>query len=168
MGPDLLYKKRLSHPLDTIEKVVAGHNWIFERTAQDEMSISIEGTCSDYDISFSWLKDYEALHIICAFQCLGLPPARRLNELYHLLAQINRKMVVGHFDYLPEGQTFVYRQALVLVGGLYPTEAQIEMLLITAIEACEGHYAAFQMLLEGKIGADHAMRYALFETLGFT
>lgn len=76
---------RDSHPVDVIEQVAHTNDWAFERNGDDEIAISVAGTRSDYHVSFSWMEDYEALHLACAFD-LKVPESRAL--------EVDRKSVV--------------------------------------------------------------------------
>lgn len=160
----LINDKCSAHPVDLIEKVASDHNWQFERIAKDELSVTIEGVFANYKISFSWLDDFEALHVACAFPVTI--SKRRRNDLDGLLLQINEKMLIGHFDYWPNAQLIIYRQALLLPGGLYPSNEQVEMLLMHSLEACESHFPSFEVVSNSKTSATQALRYALFETVG--
>ncbi len=49
----------------------------------------------------------------------------------------------------------MYRQALVLPGGITASTAQCESMLVGAIHACERYYPAFQFVVwAGKIAAE--------------
>src|SRR5690606_30592208 len=79
------------HPVDVIEQVAHSNDWAFERTGDDEISISVAGTWTDYQVSFSWMEDFEALHLACAFD-IKVPEARAL-EVMRLLSMINEQML---------------------------------------------------------------------------
>lgn len=156
--------KRLSHPVDFIERVANGHNWLFERTAEDEISICVDGNRTEYEVSFYWLGDRDALHIACAFHIHV--PEKQLDEMHRLLTQVNVQLVMGHFDYWQDANVIMYRQALQLADGLHPSDAQVELLLMNALEACESHYQAFYMVCNELAKAPKALQYSLFETVG--
>ena len=59
--------ERDSHPVDAIELVADFNKWAFERPAEDEIAILVQGVWTDYSVSFSWMEDFEALHIACGF-----------------------------------------------------------------------------------------------------
>jgi Putative bacterial sensory transduction regulator len=46
----------------------------FDRDEEDEISISVAGGWSEYNIAFTWLAEVEALHVACAFD-LKVPAA---------------------------------------------------------------------------------------------
>ncbi|MBN9275646.1 MAG: YbjN domain-containing protein, partial [Mesorhizobium sp.] len=48
------------HPVDVIEQVAHNNDWSFERAGDDEISISVTGSWTDYHVSFSWMEDFEA------------------------------------------------------------------------------------------------------------
>ena len=56
-----------SHPLAVIEDIAANNNWAFERSGDDEVTIASRGEWTDYQLSFTWMGEIEALHLACAF-----------------------------------------------------------------------------------------------------
>src|SRR5580700_4084748 len=54
-------------PLDVVERMASGNNWPFERTGEDEIGIVVTGRWTNYQVSFTWMHDIEALHLACAF-----------------------------------------------------------------------------------------------------
>ena len=66
MGLIELEIERDINPVDLIEQVASINDWQFERT-DDEISMTVGGVWSDYDVSLSWMEDFEALHLACAF-----------------------------------------------------------------------------------------------------
>jgi hypothetical protein len=155
---------RQSNPVDVIEQIAALNDWSFERAGDDEITISIAGGWSDYHVSFSWMEEHEAVHLACAFD-LKVPDARKL-EVMRLLAAVNEQMWIGHFDLWNQEGVVMYRQALLLSGGAEPNSSQVERLLVTAIEACERYFQAFQFVVWAGKPAQEALEGALFETEG--
>ncbi|GAA0599628.1 YbjN domain-containing protein [Paenochrobactrum glaciei] len=152
------------HPVDVIEHVANSNEWSFERTGDDEIAISVAGSWTDYHISFSWMEDYEALHLACAFDIKVAEP--RVNEVLRLLSLINEQLLMGHFDLWRQEGAIMYRQSLLLAGGAEPTSRQVEVLLSSAIEACETYFQAFQFVVWSGVTAREAMESVLFETVG--
>jgi hypothetical protein len=155
---------RQSNPVDVIEHIAALNDWAFERAGDDEITISVAGDWCDYHVSFSWMIEKEAVHLACAFD-LKVPEPRKM-EILRLISGVNEQLWIGHFDLWSKEGVIMYRQALLLSGGAEPTSAQIESLLLTAIEACERYFQAFQFVVwAGKL-ADEALATVMFETVG--
>ena len=152
------------HPVDVIEQVAHTNDWAFERSGDDEISISVAGTWTDYQVSFSWMEDFEALHLACAFD-IKVPEARAL-EIMRLLSLINEQMLFGHFDLWEQEGAIMFRQSLLLAGGAEPTSQQVEVLLSSALEACECYYQSFQFVVWSGTSAKDALASVLFETEG--
>src|SRR5690606_41796869 len=152
------------HPVDVIEHVATANDWSFERTGEDEIAISVAGNWANYHVSFSWMEDFEALHLACAFD-LKVPEARTL-EVMRLLSLINEQMLIGHFDLWEQEGAIMFRQALLLAGGAEPTSQQVEVLLSSALEACECYYPAFQFVVWSGTNAREALANVMFETQG--
>ena len=159
-----LKAERQSHPVDMIEFVADTNDWSFERPADDEIAMTVEGKWADYQISFSWMEQFEALHLSCAFD-LKVPDAR-LNEVIKLIAHINGEVLLGHFDMWQRADIVIFRQSLLLSGGVEPTGRQVEMLLSSALDACEAYYQAFQFVVWAGKPAKEALEAAMFDTSG--
>ena len=56
-----------TNPLDVVEHMAAGNNWPFERAGEDEIAIVVTGRWTNYQVSFTWMSEIEALHFACAF-----------------------------------------------------------------------------------------------------
>ena len=119
---------------------------------------------TDYQVSFTWMYDIEALHIACAFE-FKVPEQRRA-EIQQLISLINEQMWVGHFDLWVQDGIVMYRHALVLAGGVEASGRQCEALLSTALDACERYYPAFQFAVWAGKPAREALDAAMFETAG--
>jgi len=155
---------RQSHPVDVIEQIAALNDWTFERAGDDEITISVAGGWADYHVSFSWMEDREAIHLACAFD-LKVPEARKL-EVMRLITSVNEQLWIGHFDLWTSEGVIMFRQALLLSGGAEPNTSQVERLLVTAIEACERYFQAFQFVVWAGKDAAEALEGVLFETVG--
>ncbi|MDP1583166.1 MAG: YbjN domain-containing protein [Bradyrhizobium sp.] len=153
-----------NNPLAVVEDIAADNNWSFERSGEDEVTIVSRGDWTDYQLSFTWMGEIEALHLACAFD-MKIPPARR-NEVQRLIAAINEQLWVGHFDIWTHTGMIMYRQALVLPGGLTASSAQCESMLVGAIHACERYFPAFQFVVWAGKNAAEAMTAAMFDTQG--
>lgn len=156
--------EREANPVDVIEQIASLNDWTFERAGDDEITVSISGSWSDYHVSFSWMEEREAIHLACAFD-LKVPEPRKL-EIMRLLSAVNEQLWIGHFDLWSDEGVVMYRQALLLSGGAEPNAQQVERLLITAIEACERYYQAFQFVVWAGRPAAEALEGVLFETAG--
>jgi hypothetical protein len=159
-----LEASREIHPVDVIEQVAHTNDWSFERSADDEISITVAGLWTEYQVSFSWMEDFEALHLACAFD-LKVSESRVL-EVMRLLSMINEQLLFGHFDLWEQEGAIMFRQTLLLAGGAEPTSKQVEGLLGNALEACECYFQAFQFVVWSGTSARDALASVLFETQG--
>ena len=153
-----------SHPLAVVEDIAASNNWPFERSGEDELTIVSKGQWTDYQISFTWMGEIEALHLACAFD-MKIPLARR-GEVQRLVAAVNEQLWIGHFDLWTNTGMIMHRQALVLPGGLTASTAQCEAMLAGAIHACERYFPAFQFVVWAGKTTTEAMDAAMFDTVG--
>jgi hypothetical protein len=152
------------NPLDVVERLAAGHDWSFERAGDDEITILVSGRLTDYQLSYTWMGDIEALHLACAFDLKV--PERRRGEVQALISLINEQLWVGHFDLWLQQGMVMFRHALVLAGGVEASGRQCEALLSTALDCCERYYTAFQFVVWAGKSAKQALASAMFETSG--
>ena len=152
------------NPLEVVEHMATRHLWPFERACDDELVIVVQGKWADYQVSFTWLCDIEALHLACAFELKA--PERSNAEIEHLIPMINAQMWVGHFEFWPTDGLVVFRHTLVLSGGVQASGRQCEGLLSAALDVCERYYSAFQFVAWAGAGAREALEAAMFETAG--
>ena len=153
-----------SHPLAVVEDIAAHHDWSFERSGDDEITIVSRGEYTDYQLSFTWMAEIEALHLACAFD-MKIPQARR-GEVQKLIAAINEQLWIGHFDLWTHTGMIMHRQALVLPGGLNASTAQCEIMLAGATHACERYFPAFQFVVWAGKSPQEAMAAAMFDVEG--
>jgi hypothetical protein len=153
-----------TNPLDVVERIAAINDWSFERAGDDEITMLVGGKWSDYQISFTWMHNIEALHLACAFDIKV--PERRRSEVQQLIAMVNEQLWIGHFDLWTQDGMVMFRHALVLAGGVEATSLQCQALLSSALESCEGYFPAFQFVVWAGKTARTALDAAMFETSG--
>jgi hypothetical protein len=152
------------NPLEVVERMATANHWPFERAGEDEIALSVSGRWTNYQVSFTWMNDIEALHLACAFDMKV--PEPRLNEVQALVALINEQMWIGHFDVWMQDGVIMFRHALVLAGGVAASDRQCEALLGSALDSSERYYPAFQFVIWAGKCAREAMDSAMFETSG--
>ena len=146
-----------------VEHIATIHDWTFERSAPDELTLTVAGAWCDYHISLTWRDDLEALHFACAFDFKVT--RQRLPEIYRLLALINEQLWLGHFDLWKEDGMLLYRHGLLLAGA-ESHAAQCEALLRSALESCERYYQSFQFVLWAGKSAEQSLAATMLETQG--
>jgi hypothetical protein len=142
------------NPLEVVERMATSQQWSFERVCEDEITIVVRGKCADYQVSFTWMHELEALHLACAFE-LKLPERSKI-EIQHLVPMINMQMWVGHFDLWLTDELVMFRHTHLLSGGIEASHRQCEVLL----------WAALQFVAWSGEGAREALEAVMFETAG--
>jgi hypothetical protein len=156
--------QRNDNPLEVVEQLASGHNWSFERANDFELTILVTGRWTEYQVSFTWMPDIEALHLACAFD-LKVPERCRA-EVQQLISLVNEQLWVGHFDLWFQDGLVMFRHALVLAGGVEASDKQCEALFSAGLEACERYYPAFQFVIWAGKSARESLEAANFETSG--
>jgi hypothetical protein len=152
------------HPIDIVETLAEHHEWEFDRVADDQIAMAIEGSWRTYSLSLSWCARDETLRLICSFDMD--PPAGSLPGLYEALDLANDKVWSGAFTLWREQKLMVFRYGLNLAGEAQASAAQIDDMVCTAVVACERFYPAFQLVCWGNEAPKTAMKVALTEAYG--
>lgn len=153
-----------ANPLDLAEQILLDRDWTFDRSETQELLADFAGSWCNYRISLNWHESFGALTFSCAMDTKIAP--RMAEKLYPLLAKVNEKLWLGHFD-MPEeeGGHITFRYSM-LTKGSGVTVEQMEDLLDIAITESERFYPAFQALLWGDKSVDDVLKFALMETQG--
>ena len=152
------------NPLDIVEEIVTANEWPFERAGEDELIVEIGGRWCDYRLYFVWQSDVSAMQFSCQFD-MKIPAARR-SSVNDLLAEVNARMWLGHFDVCAEEHTPMFRQTMLLRGSRGATVEQLEDLVEIALSECERFYPAFQFVIWGGKSASEAVSAAILDTAG--
>ena len=151
-------------PLDVVENVLSAENLPFDRTEDGDLAFALAGDWKDYELWFAWRPEADCLQL-----CLSLDlraPAEIVTEANALIALINPRVWLGHFERWAEDGEIVFRHALSLPHGERPTLAQAASMIDAAVEAADRFYAAFDFLVKGGKSPEQAMAACMFETAG--
>ncbi len=151
------------NPLDLAELVIMDRDWVFDRPADGELIAEVNGTWGNYRIWFAWQEDSGGLTLSCALESKF--PKQMLSKIHSLLAYVNEKLWLGHFDICSEDGAITFRHSLLLREGAGTTAEHLQELLDHAISECERFYPAFQSVVWGGKTPAEAIEIALFETI---
>jgi len=152
------------HPIDIVESLAAHHDWEFDRIADDQIAMAVEGQWRTYSITLAWSGHDETLRMVCSFEME--PPEAKLPALYETLNAVNDQCWAGAFTFWREQKLMVYRYGLVLAGGQIASPEQINTLIGAAVMSAERYYPAFQLVVWGDRTTKDALQVAIAEAYG--
>jgi len=153
-----------ANPIDLVEEIVQANEWAHDRSSDEEMVVEVSGRWCDYRLLFVWQREISALHFSCGFE-MKVPKIRR-PAVYELLAAVNERLWLGHFDLAPSDHSPAFRQGVLLRGASGASVEQIEDLVDISLTECERFYPAFQLVVWGGKGADEAIATAMIDPIG--
>ena len=154
----------LANPIDLVEEIVAANAWSHDRTADDELLVEVTGRWCEYRLYFAWQEEIGALHFACGFD-LKVTKQRRA-AVYELLALVNERLWLGHFDLASDGDSPSFRHVVLLRGAPGASVEQVEDLVDIALNECERFYPAFQLVVWGGKSAEEAIAAAMIDPVG--
>ena len=152
------------HPIDIVEDIACYREWEFDRVADDQIAMAVEGQWRTYSITLAWSAYDETLRLICTFEME--PPDHRVGAIYETLNRVNDQCWAGAFTFWPQQKLMVYRYGLVLAGGQIAGPEQIDTMIGTAVRAAERFYPAFQLVSWADREPEDAMQVAITEAYG--
>ena len=152
------------HPIDLVESVAEYYEWDFDRIADDQIAMAVEGQWRTYSITLAWSSFDETLRLISSFEME--PPVEKHAVLFELLNDVNEKCWAGSFSFWTEQKMMIYKYGLVLTGGQIASAEQVDCLISTAVLSSEKFYPAFQFLAWGEKNANDSIRNLMLETKG--
>ena len=151
-------------PLDVVERVLTAENLAFDRSDDGDLAFTLAGNWRDYELWFAWRPEADCLQL-CVSLDLRAAKSKR-NKSHALLALINPRVWLGHFELWAEDGEIVFRNAMSLQHGERPTMAQAASMIDSAVEAADRFYPAFDFLLKGDKSPEDAMSGCMFDTVG--
>ena len=152
------------HPIDLVEYIAEHHDWEFDRIADDQIAMAVEGQWRTYSITLAWSPYDETLRLICTFEME--PPEERLPALYETLNRVNDHCWAGAFSFWAEQKMMVYRYGLLLAGDQVAAPDQVDTMIRAAVLSAERYYPAIQLAVWGGRTADEAIQVAIAEAYG--
>jgi hypothetical protein len=151
------------NPLDLAESVIMDRDWVFERPADSELLAEVSGRWCNYRVWLNWQEDSRGLMLSCSLDS-KLPKAV-LPKIHTLLALVNEKIWLGHFDISSEDSRVIFRHSLLLRDGAGTSQEHLNDLLDIAVNECERFFPAFQSVAWGGKSPTEALTISMFETV---
>jgi len=152
------------NPLDLMEDVASAHEWRIDRSGPQDLSLEADGHWCDYRIFLTWHPEVRALLYACAYD-LRVPEHLR-GRVAELIAMVNERLIIGHFDFWMGDGMVVYRHSLLLRGISSASVEQLEDLVDISLTECERFYPAFQFVVWGGKTPAEAIEAAILDTSG--
>jgi hypothetical protein len=153
-----------THPIDVVEHLAAHHDWEFDRIAEDQIAMAVEGQWRTYAITLAWSAQDQTLRLICTFEME--PPEARMGALYEILNRINDLCWAGSMTWWAEQRMMVYRYGLILAGEQIAAPEQVDTMIRAAVQACERYYPALQLVTWAERSPADALQVAIAEAYG--
>lgn len=151
-------------PLEALEAVADELALSVERVDADELHVAIPGLWRDAGFWFTWRPELSTLQMGAPLDLKA--PQGRLNDMARLIAMVNERLWIGHFDLWTDDSSIVFRNAAVLPADGRLDTGQAEILIKGAREAIDRFLPAFNYLIWGGKTPQEALDASMFETAG--
>ena len=152
------------NPIDVVEDVIHAKKWTFSRADDYELVAEISSQWCQYRLYFTWSEEIKAISYTITFDLKF--PNNKSKEAQELLALINEKLWIGHFDITSKNGIPAYRHTVLALSENEMLHHQLEDLVDIAIYECEKYYPAFQLVLFEDISPIKALSVSMFDIIG--
>ena len=152
------------NPIDVVEDVIYGKKWTFSRSDDYELVAEISSQWCQYRLYFTWSEQIKAISYTITFDLKF--PESKIKKAHELLALINEKLWIGHFDITSKNGIPAYRHAVLSLPENEMLHHQLEDLVDIAIYECEKYYPAFQLVLFDGSNPKKALSLSTFDIIG--
>ncbi len=155
----------VSNPLDSVEDLLTGNDWIFNRPNPDELSVHVTGKLGCYRMTFLWQEEYSAMQFFCEYD-LRLPKDRQ-DMTGRALRVINERLWLGHFDVAEATGAPCFRHTSLFRGWTNSSGAEhVEDLVDIALAECERHHNIFAMLAGPRLISEEILGLMMADEAG--
>ena len=152
------------NPIDFVEDIIHSKKWSFSRAAEDELVADISSKWCQYRLYFAWSEQIKAINFTVTFDLKF--PFSRFSLIHELLALINERLWIGHFDITSKNGIPAFRYTLLVPQKSEMLYTQLEELVDIAIYECEKYYPAFQLILFEESQPKDAFELCFSDSLG--
>ena len=152
------------NPIDVVEDVIHSKKWSFSRSDDYELVAEIASHRCQYRLYFTWSNQIKAISFTITFDIKF--PDNKSMEVHKLLALINEKLWIGHFDITSKNGIPAYRHTVLDLPENEALHGQLEDLVDIAVYECEKYYPAFQLVLFEDSEPSEALKVSTFDTIG--
>ena len=152
------------NPIDIVEDVIHAKKWTFSRADDYELVAEISSQWCQYRLYFTWSEQIKAISFTITFDLKF--PHKKSKQVHELLALINEKLWIGHFDITAKNGIPAYRHTVLSLNENEMLHHQLEDLVDISIYECEKYYPAFQLVLFENINPQEALKLCTFDVIG--
>ena len=150
--------------LDLIEQCLTSADWSAERGEDSTLHCAAPTRWGECGGMFAWRDEPAAVHFSLSAELRA--PVMRVGELTRLVALVNERLWLGHFEYWAHEGVVMFRHALPMLDREGPEAGEIVSLIAAATEAVEQFLPAFNFVVWAGKTAEEAIEASLFETCG--
>ena len=152
------------NPIDVVEDIIYSKKWTFSRATDDELVAEISSKLCQYRLYFAWSEQIRAINFTITFDLKF--PLSLSKSIYELLALINEKLWLGHFDITSKNGIPAFRHTVLSAQTNEILYNQLEELVDIAIYECEKYYPAFQLVLFEDGQPSEALELCILDSIG--
>lgn len=153
------------NPIDLVENIFSSKSFEFERRANNEVVVEVQGKWNNMLLFFSWEENMRCLHLSCLMDIKSTIEDR--SKIFELLAMVNEDLWLGHFSYWTEQNMPVFKHSILLNDEDETVlNSKISQVIDIAIRECERMYPIFKVVLTKGMDPKQALYPMLMETLG--
>jgi len=150
--------------LGMVEQCLTTADWVSERVDDVTLNCASATRWGECGGMFVFREEPRSLHFSLSVDMRAAHMRRQ--AITEILALVNERLWIGHFEHWAEEGVLMFRHTLPLLGRTTPEPGEIAAVLTGATEAVEHFLPAFNFVVWAGKSPKEAIKSALFETIG--
>ncbi len=154
------------NPINCVEDILNDNNWIYSRMNNNELLVDVAGSVFSYRICFIWQESLSAMQIICQIDTYVSAENKELAA--EILMEINRSMLLGHFELTKPERSPCFRYTCLLsdINSDSRIYSNIQDIVDICLAQCEQQQTIFQILSSDRVLNKQMLYLAMIDTVG--
>jgi len=152
------------NPIDVVIDAMHAQEMPVQQLSSHEVMTELQGHWGFYKMQFFWQDDIQVLHLNVIFE-LPINTTDKL-KIYHLMALLNERLIIGHFEIFPEENLPAFRYSLMTPTSNALSIELLEEIIDITLDECESCFPAFKSLIEDQQDPEQAALIAVMDTVG--
>lgn len=150
--------------IDVTERLATRMDLSYSRIDDNEISITLHGDKSKYDLTVMLQQDYELIYFSSDLD-IKISDDKYMT-IIEAIVKANERIWIGHFDYVSADNRIMYSLAIPFISSFSEDESIIESTIDIIVTECDRFYHYFLLAMENGKLADVSLNTLFLESVG--
>lgn len=144
-----------TNPIDTVEMIFEKKSLSYERRAENEVVVEIEGKWNNMLLFVAWEQNLHCLHLSCLMNINA--EIEDCSRIFELLALVNENLWLGHFSFWSAHKMPIFKHSVIIGPDDADFIKKLEQMMEIAVNECEQMYPVFDAVITEHVSPKQAL-----------